>query len=420
LLNINSSYLLIGLGTALLLYLGYDQRAALTPPLVFAFILMLLYPIRKNPYASRVLWIGFILVLIWTADVISGLLAPFIIAFMLAYLFEPLIEFFLKRKISRSLSAGLLTLFGVGILFSILFYTVPLITAQADSLRNALVNLPTQLESLIHTISKHDLVQQFDLDEESLRDSLKGLLPKTETFGSYTNDFLLQAATSLPNVISTLANIILVPFLMFYFLNDFPNTKDTLFRLVPYDYRQSVDEYATLGGGIFRQYLRGQMLVALVLMVIYSILFFLIKLKYSLLLGIIYGLMCFVPYIGGIIALALSIAVAVFGDEVGRTVILILIIYGGVHALENFVLVPLIIGSKMKLNPIVVFLALFLFGHFFGFLGVLFAVPMSAFIVAIISKKVFGAPPAHHPPLPASSATAATENAVSNQTTTSA
>jgi predicted PurR-regulated permease PerM len=96
--------------------------------------------------------------------------------------------------------------------------------------------------------------------------------------------------------------------------------------------------------------------------------------------------MSFVPYIGGIIAFLVSVLVAVFGENVVQTIALIGVIYAAGHALENFVLAPKIVGDRVKLNPIVLFLAIFLFGYFFGFFGVLLAVPLSAFLVEVLRR----------------------------------
>jgi len=80
------------------------------------------------------------------------------------------------------------------------------------------------------------------------------------------------------------------------------------------------------------------------------------------------------------------VLVAVFGENVAQTIALIGVIYAAGHALENFVLAPKIVGDRVKLNPIVLFLAIFLFGYFFGFFGVLLAVPLSAFLVEVLRR----------------------------------
>jgi predicted PurR-regulated permease PerM len=126
--------------------------------------------------------------------------------------------------------------------------------------------------------------------------------------------------------------------------------------------------------------------VVFILIVFYSLAFSLIKLRYPFLVGIVYGVMSFVPYIGGIIAFLVSVLVAVFGENVVQTIALIGVIYAAGHALENFVLAPKIVGDRVKLNPIVLFLAIFLFGYFFGFFGVLLAVPLSAFLVEVLRR----------------------------------
>jgi predicted PurR-regulated permease PerM len=277
----------------------------------------------------------------------------------------------------------------VGSIFLAIFLTIPLITAQSQALADALADFPEQFNSIFDSLEQLPLVKQYDIDVSALRKSIVSFFQvKGNGLGNLLTDILSKAAQSVPTLISTLVNIILIPVLVFYFLSDFPTIKQTLVNLIPREYFPTASEYFGLAGAILRQYLRGQVIIMFILIAIYSSLFFLIGLSYSLLLGIVYGVMAFVPYIGGIIALTLSVIVALFGEAVGRTIILILIIYAVVHAVENFFLVPKIIGERVKLNPIVLFLAIFLFGYFFGFFGVLSAVPLSAFLVEILNKQL--------------------------------
>jgi predicted PurR-regulated permease PerM len=383
------TYLIIGLATILFFILGYMMRESLSPLVIYLFIAALCYPLRENAFVVRLFWLSTVLIVIWVLSVLSGLLAPFIIAFILAFLFEPLMEWLVSKKLPRSYSAVAITLLGVGSIFLIIFLTIPLITAQSQALADALANLPEQFDSIFDSLEQLPLVKQYDIDVSALRKSIVSFFQaKGNGLGNLLTDILSKAAQSVPTLISAIVNIVLIPVLVFYFLSDFPTIKQTLINLIPREYFPTASEYFGLAGAILRQYLRGQVIIMFILIAIYSSLFFLIGLSYSLLLGIIYGVMAFVPYIGGIIALTLSVIVALFGEAVGRTIVFILIIYALVHAIENFVLVPKIIGERVKLNPIVLFLAIFLFGYFFGFFGVLSAVPLSAFLVEILNKQL--------------------------------
>lgn len=384
-----SNYFIIGLTTILFFILGYMMRESLSPLIIYSFIATLCYPLRDNAFVVRLFWLSTALIVIWVLNVLSGLLAPFIIAFILAFLFEPLMVWLVSKKLSRTYSAVLITLLGVGSIFLVIFLTVPLITAQSQSLADTLTDLPQQFDNIFTKLEELPIVKQYEIDVSALRSSIVSFFQvKGNSLDNLLSNILSKAAQSVPTLISTLINIVLIPVLVFYFLSDFPTIKQTLLNLIPREYFPMASEYFRLAGEILRQYLRGQVIIMFILIALYSLLFFLIGLKYSLLLGIVYGVMAFVPYIGGIIALTLSIIVAFFGQSVGQTIVLILIIYALVHAIENFFLVPKIIGERVKLNPIVLFLAIFLFGYFFGFFGVLSAVPLSAFLVEILNKQL--------------------------------
>jgi predicted PurR-regulated permease PerM len=266
-------------------------------------------------------------------------------------------------------------------------FITPLITAQLSALASSLSTLSEQAEILVQEILSHPLATQFGLNSQDMQDSrIAWLRTRTDDIGSISANAISAVASSFPQLLSAIIDIVLIPFLAFYFLSDFPDIKATIRQLVPPQYRTQFADYASLGSEIVRQYLRGQLIVVFILILFYSIAFSLIKLRYPFLVGIVYGVMSFVPYIGGIIAFLVSVLVAVFGENVTQTIALIAVIYAAGHALENFVLAPKIIGDRVKLNPIVLFLAIFLFGYFFGFFGVLLAVPLSAFLVAVLRR----------------------------------
>ncbi len=384
-----TQYFLLALASLLVIFFAYEVREVLSPLLIFILAVFMLYPISENFYANRLIWICVILFVAWFAKTLSGLLAPFIIGFVLAYLFEPLIGLLMRfhARITRSIAALIITLFGVGSVILAVIFITPLVTAQLSALASSLSALPEQAEALVQEILSHPIAVQLGLNSQDIQESVvEWLRTRSDDIGSISANAISAIASSFPQLLSAIIDIVLIPFLAYYFLSDLPGIKETIRQLVPPQYRNMAQDYATLGGDIVRQYLRGQLIVVFILIMFYSVAFSLIKLRYSFLVGIIYGIMSFVPYIGGIIAFLSSVLVAVFGENVARTIVLIAVIYAAGHALENFVLAPKIIGDRVKLNPIVLFLAIFLFGYFFGFFGVLLAVPLSAFLVAVLRR----------------------------------
>jgi len=372
------------------LFLAFEIRSVLSPLLIFIILLFIAQPLRLNPLVNRLFWGINLLFGIWIFSELSGLLAPFMIALLLAYLFEPLMNFLLKHKIPRVLSALLITFFGVGGIALLIVLLLPEITSQVSAFAGIIPLIPEYVQSSINWVFGFELFSWFTIDIESIRNNINTLLNKQfEDIGSLATNFTQTVLKSIPKVISAITTVLLLPFLTFWFLNDFDKFSGALRTLLNKRPDSLVHKYILMARDIFNQYVRGLIIVMVIEMVLYSTAFSIIGLNYPLLLGMISGSALWLPYIGISTAILLTSLVIALGSNPGEQFFWAGLTYISIQALELLFMVPKIVGGKVHLNPIILFLSIILFGYFFGIPGIFVSIPVSAFIVAVIREKLY-------------------------------
>jgi predicted PurR-regulated permease PerM len=179
-------------------------------------------------------------------------------------------------------------------------------------------------------------------------------------------------------LITWAANVVLVPFLTFYFLRDWDVLKERVAALVPRDHIGTVTRLATESDAVLGAFLRGQFSVMLVLGVLYALGLWAVGLDLGLLIGFIAGIVSFVPYLGPASGVVLGVIAALvqYGDW--KHVALVLGVFGIGQVIESYFLTPRLVGDKIGLHPVAVIFAIMAGGQLFGFLGVLLALPVAA------------------------------------------
>ncbi|MDX2127469.1 MAG: AI-2E family transporter [Chloroherpetonaceae bacterium] len=383
----------LALGAFLVAYLGFEIRDYFSPLFLYLLSIFILYPIRKNLFANRLIILASTIFALWFFRTLSGIIFPFIIGLVAAFLLEPLTHFLtskpiLGKTLSRSSAALLITLTIVTSIVGLISFATPRLYEQIQSLAETLKFLPEQVQSVFNDHQTVEFFSKYGINVQTLQSLFfEKIHTQLFDFSKLGTELAVELAGNVPKAFSIILNLILIPFLSYYFIADFPIVEETFKEMISPKYSEKVNEYLRLAGTIFRQYLQGQFIIVLILSVLYSTAFWLIDLKYSLLIGVLFGVLSFIPYIGGIISVALALIAALFGENIFQTIGLIVVIYAVIHLFENFYLVPKIIGSKVHLNPLVLLFSVFIFGFFFNFIGVLLAVPLSAFLVAVYRKE---------------------------------
>jgi len=371
-----SEVVLVVTGVALLFVLLYVIIPVLSPFVLAAAILFLLYPVRRLPYIRRLLWLVVFFFIAWFLYSAAGVLTPFIIALLLAYILNPLVTVLEKRNVRRWTSSLLLMLVFLASVVGAIILVVPIAVAQFSGLLENLSGLAKEGRIL-------DLLARSGIPIQQIQDLLEKQFPtKLESVLRSLLEGAFGLVTGFSSFIAQVLNLIIVPFVTFYLLKDFPRIVQKIKSFIPERPGVRISAYALRIDKVLGEYFRGAIVVAIIQGVISAIVLSLLGVQYALVLGIMTAFLDFIPYVGLLISLLVSCIVALLSAEpTTMRVVGVAIMYVALKLLENTVLAPKIIGSKVGVHPVPMILSLFIFGHFLGFIGLLIAIPATAVIM---------------------------------------
>lgn len=336
-------------------------------------------------YGNR--WWIVLVALIYLVYLLTPILSPFLAAAVLAYICDPLVDKLSevgigKIKCGRT-PATLLVMFGIVLgLVGLVLILIPLLQKQsvliAEHLPLLLEHLRTQVEPWLQARFGISL----NIDSANLQ-ALIGKYWNTSywsTTGNLLGAVVVAIGTQGLAMIGVLANVLLLPVVLFYFLRDWDVLVAKVGELIPREHVAQVSNIALDIDQVVAEFLRGQLMVMVSLCVFYSVGLWLVGLHMALAIGLIAGLLSFVPYLGFALAFILSLILAILQFTEITQVIPVLLVFGLGQVVESFILTPYLVGDRIGLHPVVVILALMAAGQLFGFVGVLFALPMSAAI----------------------------------------
>ena len=331
----------------------------------------------------RWFWIGGIVLLIAFIFLLHPILMPFLVALLLAYMGDPLVDRLEKLGLSRTLSVvavfGLFTL----ILMALLLVLVPMLAKQLMRLYEL---APQMLDWLQHTAMPW-VQAKFGLSDGFWRfDRVKAAISEhMGQAGDIVGIVLSRATASSLALIGWLTNLVLIPVVCFYLLRDWDLMVGKVRNLLP---RQRESQIVKLAGEcheVLGAFIRGQLLVMVGLGVIYAAGLMLVGLELGLLIGVIAGLAAIVPYMGFVIGIGAALVAGLFqfgGDLYPMLGIVAVFMIG--QALEGMVLTPLLVGDRIGLHPVAVIFAILAGGELFGFTGILLALPVAAVIMVLV------------------------------------
>jgi len=321
---------------------------------------------------------------------LAPVLAPFVVASVLAYALTPVVDWLdnLGRgRIPRLLAVVVVELLFILALLGVLLLIVPILAKELPLMRE---QLPTLFDSLNATL-KPFLAQwglNLSLDVANIKSfAMKYLNANVEdAFGSVMASVKIGGSVAF----AIIGNAILIPVALFYLLMDWDRFVAQVRTFVPPRMRSGVDSFMTEADGVLGQYLRGQLLVMLILSVYYSVGLALFGLDLALPIGIFTGLAIFVPYLGFGVGLVLAMLAGLLEfsatSGVTYTLIMVAVVYGLGQFVESLFLTPRLVGERIGLHPLAVIFALLAFGQLFGFVGVLIALPVSAVLLVAIRR----------------------------------
>jgi predicted PurR-regulated permease PerM len=318
-----------------------------------------------------------VVVLLW---LLSEILLPFVAGMAVAYLLDPLANRLERIGVNRRVSALLI----VGlVVLTFIMAALLIVPVMANQLYALIANIPGYVTRLQALLTETDIPW------------LKGLLGSGDT-NKTISDLVSQGAVWLAAflrslwsggraLISIFSLVIVTPIVAYYLICDWPRIVATVEQWIPLNHRDQVNTLFKEIDAAIAGFVRGQTGVCLILGSFYALALSIVGLNFGLLIGLIAGLITFIPYIGSMtgLVLAVGVAIAQFWPE-WTLIVIVLVIFLVGQFVEGYILAPKFVGENIGLHPVWLMFAMFAFGYLFGFVGLLVAVPVSAAIGVLL------------------------------------
>ncbi|MCM5678016.1 AI-2E family transporter [Schlegelella sp. S2-27] len=328
-------------------------------------------------------WLGIgaaALALLW---LLAPVLVPFLLAAVLAYALHPAVEKLVARKVPRLLAVLLIETMVILLLLGLLLLMVPILSKELPLLREQIPVLAARLnEHVVPWLAQHGVHLSLDIE------SIKAFVVKylNANFEDWLSAALSSARIGGSFVLAIAGNAVLVPVVLFYLLMDWPRVVERTQQFVPPRFRPAVLGFLAECDEVLGQYLRGQLLVMVILAAFYSIGLALFGFDLAVPVGVFTGLAIFIPYLGFGLGLVLALLAGVLEFASWYGVVAVAVVYGIGQVVESLYLTPRLVGERIGMHPITVIFALLAFGHLLGFVGVLVALPVSALLVVAVRR----------------------------------
>ncbi len=327
-------------------------------------------------------WLVAAVLLAVLLSVLAPVLLPFVIGFVLAYFLNPVVDALAALHVPRWVSATVLLLLSTVLIAAAFVFLVPVLAQQTASLIAALPGEMERFKTLIEGAARDRLGARFPAAELALSQALDGLKNALPQFASSVAQSLWSQGTAAFNFFSLM---LVTPLVFFYALLDWPNLLGKIDSWLPRANAPQIRVLAAEIDGRVSAFIRGQGTVCLVLAAFYAIALSALGLRYGLLVGLMTGLLSFIPFAGWALGLitASALAAVQFWPDL-KAVLLVPGVFLAGQALDAAVLSPHIVGAKIGLHPVWLIFALLTFSYLFGFLGLLVAVPVAAAIGVLV------------------------------------
>jgi len=313
--------------------------------------------------------------LYWLIDALGPVLTPFLFGAILAYIGAPAMTALERRGIGRTLGALVVMTALAGFIALLVLIVAPLVAQEVNRIVRALPDILARAQKVWLPWLNATLGLSLSLDLTALRTLAS---ENSDALGPITQKLTASLKVGGQVLLGVMLNVTLVPVVMFYLLRDWPRVIAGIDSLLPQGLRPQIRALARQIDAVLSEFLRGQGLVMVALAVYYSVALWLVGLDYAIAVGLVTGLLVFIPYLGFGLGLTLGLLAALTQFTTPGPIVAVALVFAGGQLLEAFVLVPQLVGDRIGLHPLAVIFALMAFGQLFGFVGVLLALPASA------------------------------------------
>ena len=328
----------------------------------------------------RLNWLIAILLCGWLFYLLAPVLTPFIAAGLLAYMGDPLADRLQKLKLPRTLAVVVVFLTTFLLIGLLVLLVGPLIKTQVSALFAALPDIAHKVEQVwLPTLL--DWLNVEPGDDIGIGAFLGRY---SDMAGSWSGKILLGVGKSGGVLMAAVLSLFLIPILTFYMLRDWDTFMAHLSALIPDRQRETVLELARETDSVLGAFFRGQVLVMLALACIYTLGLTLVGLKFAIAIGVVAGLVSFVPYLGFVFGIGLAGLTVAFEPNPIWNLVGVVATFTIAQVIEGSFLTPKLVGDRIGLHPVIVIFAVAAGGQLFGFFGILLALPAAAVLSVLI------------------------------------
>ena len=316
---------------------------------------------------------------------LKSILLPFVAGMAIAYLLDPVCDRLEAMGVSRTLATTIVTAIFAVIVILLLLLIVPLAIKQTVDFLSSLPDFIARThDRLLPYLT--ELQQRFNLpDAAELNDIAKQRLGTALSWLVGLLEGVVGQGLALANLLSL---IFITPVVAFYLLRDWDRIVARVDDLLPRDHAAVIRQQAALANQSLAGFARGQSMVCLTLALYYSISLMIVGLPFGMVVGLVAGLLTFIPYVGSLTGFVVSMAIAIGQFDQTWPIVMVALIFAVGQVLEGNFLTPKLVGDRVGLHPVWIIFALLSGGALFGFVGLLLAVPTAALIGVLVRFSI--------------------------------
>ncbi len=340
---------------------------------------------RSHMLFHAVVYLFGVVVLYQVLRTLAPILFPVVTAAAIAYLLDPLVDRMEKKGVPRPAAVALILL-GFGILVTaLLALLVPLVASDVKRFAAEVPGLLARASAWLHS--------QFGIEvpgswREALAEASVYLKQATLGAGKTIASQLGHAASGLLSFLGGLLELLLIPVFAFYFLLDWDRIVARLRDLVPPRHRAAVTEVAAEMDTVVSHWVRGQLIVVSILAILYPVCLWAVGLHLAVPVGVLAGLLTFIPYVGTAVGFTVAALLALVGWHGPGPLIGVVIVFVVLHAFEAFFLTPRLVGKRVGLGEAGALFAAIAGGELLGFVGVMLAIPIAAAVAVLVRRAL--------------------------------
>jgi predicted PurR-regulated permease PerM len=377
----------------------FSVRIVLSPFIVYLVLLLLISPWAGTRFHMLTVTAATFLIVVWLLKTLGGLLAPFILGFVLAYILDPVVDRVQRRGVkNRGLAVALLAVPTLLLLTLAIVFGVPALIQQLQAFVEQVPEALQRGVTWLQNLRARVLAGQIPLLRgEAFARMLESFSP--ERVAAYIDQqqaliarrvwgAVLGVGRGVGIALSILGYVVLTPVLTIYLLIDFDRLVERAGALIPRDKRDIWVPFMTEYDSLLARWMRGQMLAALIVGVLTWLGLWIAGFPYPALVGAVAGVFNLVPYLGLVVSAIPAILIALLSGNIVASLIKAAIVFAVVQTIDSSVTGPRITGGSVGLHPVWVILAIAVGSFFFGFVGLLLAMPAAVFIKLIVREAL--------------------------------